>query len=173
LRASGSSVVVWDVRSGRRLWSREGVSASAMDITSDSRLLGLGTQDGQVLFLDLLTGQQAQPSLQASDRSIAFVAFSPDGHTLVVADDQAVNLWDLGSRKPVGDTFGPYAAYTPQLALEPNGRLLLVLGGNAEQWPTDVATWERFACGIVGRNLIPAEWADVLPNRAYRVVCSG
>jgi WD40 repeat protein len=173
LRASGSSVVVWDVRSGRRLWSREGVSASAMDITSDSRLLGLGTQDGQVLFLDLLTGQQAQPSLQASDRSIAFVAFSPDGHTLVVADDQAVNLWDLGSRKPVGDTFGPYAAYTPQLALEPNGRLLIVLGGNAEQWPTDVATWERFACGIVGRNLIPAEWADVLPNRAYRVVCSG
>ena len=167
----GSPVVVWDVRSGRRLWNREGVNASAMDITLDSRLLGLGTQDGKVLLLDLRTGRQAQPSLQASDRSIAFVAFSPDGHTLAVADDQAVNLWDLPSRKPLGDTFGPYTAFTPQLVLEPNGRLLIVLGGNAEQWPTDVATWERFACGIAGRNLTPAEWADVLPTRPYRRVC--
>ena len=170
---TGSNVVVWDVRSGRRLWGREVVNASATDITPDSRLLGIGTQDGKVLLLDLRTGQQAQPSLQASDRSIAFVAFSPDGHTLAVADDQAVNLWDLRSRKPLGDTFGPYSAFTPQLVLEPNGRLLIVLGGNAEQWPTDVATWERFACGIVGRNLTPAEWADVLPTRPYRRVCDG
>jgi WD40 repeat protein len=169
----GSPVVVWDVRTGRGLWSREGVNASAMDIAPDSRLLGLGTQDGKVVFLDLRTGQQAEPSLQTSDGGLAFVLFSPDGHTLVVTDGEIVKLWDLPSRKPVGDAFGPPGAYTPQLVLEPNGRLLIVLGGNAEQWPTDVATWERFACGIVGRSLTPAEWANVLPDRAYRKVCSG
>jgi hypothetical protein len=57
------------------------------------------------------------------------------------------------------------------MVLEPNGRLLIVLLGNAEQWPTDAATWERFACGIVGRNLTKAEWSDVLPTRPYREVC--
>ncbi|MBV9000186.1 MAG: PQQ-binding-like beta-propeller repeat protein [Solirubrobacterales bacterium] len=170
---TGPNVVVWDVGSGRRLWSSEGINASAMGITPDSRLLGLGTKDGKVLFLNLRTGQQAQPSLQASDRSIAFVAFSPDGHTLAVADDQAVNLWDLSSRKPLGDTFGSNSAFTAQLVLEPNGGLLIVWGGNAEQWPTDAATWERFACGIVGRNLTPGQWANVLPTRPYRRVCDG
>jgi WD40 repeat protein len=144
-----------------------------MDITPDSRLLGLGTQDGKVLFLDPRTGQQAQPSLQATDGNITYLAFSPDGQGLAVADDQTVNLWDLRSRRPLGDAFGPWPGADPITLFEPNGRLLTVLLGNAEQWPTDVATWERFACGIVGRNLTPAEWADVLPTRAYRKVCSG
>jgi WD40 repeat protein len=149
---------------------REGVDAAAIDITPDSRLLGLGTQDGKVLFLDLRTGQQAQPPLQASDGNIALVAFSPDGHSLAV-DGDTVSLWDLRSRRRLGNPFGPWPATLPAMVFEPNGRLLIVLLGNAEQWPTDVATWERFACGIVGRNLTPAEWADVPPNRPYRRVC--
>lgn len=30
---------------------------------------------------------------------------------------------------------------------------------------------ERFACRAAGRDLTPAEWPDVLPDRAYRPVC--
>jgi WD40 repeat protein/class 3 adenylate cyclase len=168
--APGSAVVAWDAQSGRRLWRRDGLDAAAMAITPDSRLLGLGTQDGKVLLLDPRTGQQTQPSLKALDESIGNLAFLPDGHDLAVSGE-TVSLWDLRSRRRLGNPFGPYPAAIPQMVSEPNGRLLIVLLGNAEQWPTDAPTWERFACGIVGRNLTKAEWADVLPTRAYQNVC--
>jgi class 3 adenylate cyclase/WD40 repeat protein len=169
-RQPGSTVVAWSVRSGRRLWARHGLNPSAMDITADSRLLGLGTPDGKVLLLDLRTGHQTQPPLKATNGNIDHVAFSADGHSLAVSGD-TVSIWDLRSRRRLGSPFGPYPGTIPGMVLEPNGRLLIVLLGNAEQWPTDAATWERFACGIVGRNLTKAEWANVLPTRGYRKVC--
>jgi hypothetical protein len=57
------------------------------------------------------------------------------------------------------------------VAFEPNGRLLMIPLSNAFEWPTDVKSWERFACRVAGRDLTPAEWHDLLPNRAYRPVC--
>jgi hypothetical protein len=42
---------------------------------------------------------------------------------------------------------------------------------NAIEWPMDVHTWERFACGVAGRNLTRAEWHDLLPNRPDQAAC--
>jgi hypothetical protein len=59
----------------------------------------------------------------------------------------------------------------PNVVFEPNGRLLIGYLSNAFEWPTNLRTWERFACRAAGRSLTPAEWHDVLPNRAYQSVC--
>jgi class 3 adenylate cyclase/WD40 repeat protein/tRNA A-37 threonylcarbamoyl transferase component Bud32 len=169
-----STLVAWDARTGRRLFAPRTFAdqADALDITPDSREIGLGTEDGQALFLDARTGREAQPPLQAAAGSIGYLSFSPDGHALTVAGaDNAVNVWDLRTRKHVGNPFGPYPGEVPPTYFEPDGELLIVLPGNAVQWPTDVGTWERFACGAVGRNLTRAEWAELLPNRSYQRVC--
>ena len=59
----------------------------------------------------------------------------------------------------------------PDVLFEPSGRLLLPYLSNAEEWPTDLPTWERFACRVAGRDLTPQEWHALLPNRAYQHVC--
>jgi hypothetical protein len=59
----------------------------------------------------------------------------------------------------------------PSVAFEPNGRLLMTYVANAFEWPTDVRTWERFACQVAGRELAPQEWHHFLPGRPYRRVC--
>lgn len=171
----GSTVVAWDARSGRQLFSRSLPGhAQPMAIAPDSRTVGIGTQDGKVLFLNPRSGKPVQPPLQAAAGNIDYVSFSADGRSLAVgAADNAVSVWDLRSRKRLGNPFGPYPGTIPATLFEPNGRLLIVLLENAIEWPTDVRTWERFACQAAGRNLTHAEWADLLPNRPYRRVCPG
>ena len=169
----GSTVVAWDTRSGRQLFSRGvGDHATAIDVAPDSRLVGVATQDGKVLFLDARSGKPTQPPIQAATGNIAYVSFSPDGRSLAVgAADNAVSVWDLRSRKRLGNPFGPYPGIIPATEFEPNGRLLIGLLENAVEWPTDVRTWERFACRAAGRDLTRQEWNDLVPNRPYRQVC--
>jgi hypothetical protein len=38
-------------------------------------------------------------------------------------------------------------------------------------WDVSPALWSRRACDVAGRELTPAEWRDVLPDRPYRAVC--
>jgi hypothetical protein len=59
----------------------------------------------------------------------------------------------------------------PDALIEPNGRMLINYLSDAREWPTDVRAWTRFACRVAGRDLTPAEWHDLLPNRPYRPVC--
>jgi WD40 repeat protein len=165
--------VAWDARSGRQLFIRAaGVHATAMDIAPDSRLLGVGTEDGHVLLLDTRTGRQSQPPIQAAAANIAQVAYSPDGRSFAAAAvDGTTSLWDLRSRKRVGNPFPPSPGTIPELAFEANGRLLIGGLSNAVEWPTDVRNWERFACDAAGRDLTRAEWHDLVPNRDYRPAC--
>jgi WD40 repeat protein len=129
-------------------------------------------EDGKVLFLDARNGRPMRQPLQAAAGNIGSLSFSPDGRTLAVgAVDNAVSVWDLGSRTRLGSPFGPYPGWLPGTTFEPNGRLLILVPEQATEWPTGVLTWERFACRDAGRDLTRAEWNDLLPNRAYRRVC--
>ncbi len=63
--------------------------------------------------------------------------------------------------------------WLPDIAFEPNGRLLIFQLAATIEWPTDRPTLQRFACQIAGRDLTPEEWRELLPNRPYRRVCLG
>jgi WD40 repeat protein/class 3 adenylate cyclase len=170
---SGSTLVAWDTRSSRQLFSPgRDVSAAAFDLSPNSRLLGVGTGDGKLLLLDARTGRQTAAPIQVAAGIVSQVAFSPDGHSFAVAsNDHTASLWDLRSHKRLGNTFGPFRGTVPAVSFEPNGRLLIDLLANAVEWPTDVRTWERYACRAAGRDLTRAEWHDLTPNRAYHPVC--
>ena len=171
--SSGSTLVAWDTRTGAELLRRSaGVQTTSFDVTPDSHLIGIGTADGKILLLDARTGRQDGTPTNVASGHVASVAFSPDGRTFIASsNDGTASLWDLRSRKRLGNPFPPYPGAVPAVVFEPNGRLLMIPLSNAFEWPTDVKSWERFACRVAGRDLTPAEWHDLLPNRAYRPVC--
>jgi WD40 repeat protein/class 3 adenylate cyclase/tRNA A-37 threonylcarbamoyl transferase component Bud32 len=170
---SASTLLAWDARTGRRLFSLGNpVDAEAFDVAPHSRLLGVGTGGGTFLLLDASSGKRIVPPIRVATGGISTVSFAPDGRSFAVSsDDHTVSVWDLRSRSRLGNAFGPYLGTVPDAVFEPNGRLLINLLSNAIEWPTDVRTWERFACKAAGRDLTRAEWHDLLPNRAYQRVC--
>ncbi len=168
-----STVVAWNARTGAQLFRRTGgVQATSFDLAPDSRLLGVGTADGKLLLLDPRTGKREGEPIQVAAGNIDQVSFSPDSATFAVAsNDGTASLWDLAARKRLGNPFPPVPGAVPAVEFEPNGRLLIAYLSNAFEWPTNVRTWESFACRTAGRDLTPGEWHDVLPNRAYQPVC--
>jgi WD40 repeat protein len=170
-----SSLAGWNVRTGRLMFRRTlADDGDALAITADGRLIGVGTQDGKVLFLHPRDGTTAHPALQADAGNIEYLAFAPDSQAFAVgAADNTVSAWDLRSRRRLGNPFGPYPDIIPGALFEPTGQLLVILEEEAVQWPMDPPRWERFACQTVGRSLSRSEWADLLPDRPYQPICPG
>jgi WD40 repeat protein len=100
------------------------------------------------------------------------ISYSPDGHLLAASSfDQTTTLWDLKSRKRLGESFPVKQGVIPAAHFAPDGNLLIVYLADAARWPTSVEAWKKYACQVAGRDLSRAEWADLLPNRPYRRVC--
>jgi WD40 repeat protein len=171
---SGSRFAAWSVHTGRELFRLDsGVGAEAFDVAPHS-LLGVGTAGGTFLLLDARSGRRTAPVIQVAAGEISQVSFSPDGHNVAVSSpDHTASVWDLETRSRLGNPFGPYLGTYPSALFAPDGHLVINLLANGVEWPMDVATWERFACQVAGRNLTRAEWRDVLPNRPYEKVCPG
>ncbi|MBV9167722.1 MAG: PQQ-binding-like beta-propeller repeat protein [Solirubrobacterales bacterium] len=168
-----STVASWNARTGRELFSRRLANhATAIAFSPDSRLLAVGTEDGHVLFWDARGGVEAAPALRVSTGNVAQIAFSPDGSTMAAAShDGSTTLWDLRSGTQIGGSFPERPNVITSPVFAPNGKLVIDYLADAAEWPMDVASWERFACQVAGRNLTQAEWRDVLPNRSYMQVC--
>jgi WD40 repeat protein len=169
----GSTVAIWNAQTGARLLQRSLADhTTAIAFSPDSRTLGLGTESGQLLFWNARTGAPRAAPIHAANGNIDSVSFSPDGSLIAAgAYDGTSTAWDLRSHRQVGNTFPEQTAAAPGVVFQSNGRLLIDYLADAAQWPMDVATWERFACQVAGRDLTHAEWRQLLPTRAYRHVC--
>jgi WD40 repeat protein len=164
---------VWNARTGARLLQRSLVDHTTSGAFSpDSRMLGLGTQSGQLLFWDARTGAARAAPLHAANGNIDSVSFSPDGSLIAAgAYDRTSTVWDVRSHLQIGNTFPEHVGAAPAVLFEPNGRLLINYLADAAEWPMDVRTWERFACQVAGRDLSRTEWHAILPTRPYLHVC--
>jgi WD40 repeat protein len=169
-----STVAAWDASSGRQLYSRRlSNHATTIAFSPDSRVLGIGTENGQVMLWNARQGSSAISPLHVASASIAALSFSPDGKQLAVSStDESTTLWNIASRKQVGDSFPSRPLVITVPVFERNGRLLIEYLADAAQWPLKVGAWEHYACQVAGRNLTRAEWRAVLPNRSYMRVCA-
>ena len=89
----------------------------------------------------------------------------------VGSHDGSTTLWNLRSRQRIGSSFPARPNVIPDPEFEHNGRLLIGYLADAAEWPMNVGAWERFACQVAGRDMTPAEFNQILPNRPYMHVC--
>ncbi|MDP9300848.1 MAG: AAA family ATPase [Actinomycetota bacterium] len=167
-----STIEVWDARSGAELFSpRVDAHATSIAFSPDGGLLGAGTEDGNVVLWNARDGTRLGSPIPVATSAIDPISFSPDGRLLVgSSDDQTATLWDLRSRKRLGSPFIGQGVI-PVAYFAPSGDLIIDFLGHGAQWPTDLQTWERFACQVAGRDLTQDEWSDLLPDRPYQHVC--
>jgi WD40 repeat protein len=123
-------------------------------ISPDGRLLAF--QHGQSIgFWDVAGRRETGPRITVPGRFISAVAFSPDGRTVAVADDdRAVRLFDVASRRRTG---APLPAATDgadpdDLAFSPDGRTLATTAGNGTVRLWDVARHRPIGAALTGHT---------------------
>jgi WD40 repeat protein/class 3 adenylate cyclase len=168
-----SIIQVWDTASGRLVFSPHVTEReSSIAFSPTSAVLAAGTSDGKILLWDANRGTPVQAPIQLAASNVQAIAFAPDGRQLGASLQSGETLLlDLASGQRMGTSFPVAAGTITAPDFTGKGDLLVVGNGTAGDWPTDLTSWERYACQVAGRDMTPTEWANVLPNRPYQHVC--
>jgi WD40 repeat protein/class 3 adenylate cyclase len=168
----GSTVEIRDASSGRQLPSpRVPGQPYAIAFSPGTPVLGIGTPDGKLYQWNIERDVQVGPVITVAASNVLQIAYSPDGKLLEASlRDGSTRLIDLESGQQLGNSFPTVNGFTVPL-FTATGDLLLGYVNTATDWPTGLAAWEHYACQVAGRDITPAEWASVLPDRPYQHVC--
>jgi WD40 repeat protein/DNA-binding SARP family transcriptional activator len=150
-------------------------SARAVAFSPDGRFVATGEEDGEVRLWSTVNWKPFGKPPERSHGHILTISFSPDSRTLVTSsDDGGVRLWDVATQKPIGTALPGLDQHWVSAAFTPDGKRLFTYydTGQAYRWPVTESAWKRQACSVAGRELTPAEWQDVVPDRPYERVCS-
>jgi WD40 repeat protein len=186
------TVTVFDVGSGREIWSSHRVGrVGQVAFSPDSETLAVVSQD-DVAASSILTlweiGAWDEPrSLVLPGSGGLGVEFLRGGEVFVTTSEVAgrdgfggadgssgAQLWDAATLEPIGEPLllgaTGRAGYVDRDA---RGERAVIGsgGGMALVWDLDVSHWEDMACSIAGRNLTRAEWAQYLPGEPYHATC--
>jgi WD40 repeat protein len=145
------SFSVWDVRTGKRLYTRSvRNSAIALSFSPDGEILAVGGNEGSLSLWDTSTGErirEAGPREPPGLMLTSGLAFSPDGTTLLVAYfGRSPSLWEVPScreiRWPLGAEEGEVHNYCS--AFSPDG-VFAAAGGRTGVWVWEAATGRKVA----------------------------
>ena len=129
---------------------------------------------GEVLIIDLHTGEPVRPAVRAHAAGVFWAAFSPDGTRLVTAaDDGTVVLWETATATQLARVTIPVPGLV-SAEFRLDGTLLLVPWGEVSSlyvWDPAPARAAAFACRAVGRDLTEAEWRASFGDRPFQDVC--
>jgi WD40 repeat protein len=132
---------------------------------------------GEVLVLDLRTGEPVRPAVKGHASGVFWAAFSPDGARLVTAaEDGSVVLWETATGSPVARVSIPVFPSAASAEFRADGTVLIVPWGidpAVYVWDPEGARAAAFACRAAGRELTEDEWRDAFGTLPYREVCAG
>jgi len=196
-----NTVVLWDVRNGRRLGQPlEGhaTSVESVAFSPDGSILASRDSDDTIILWNAHTlkpihqlfdvDQNADPGTYSPPASAGLV-FNSNGSILASAAIQngtfSVTLWDVASQEPVVHPFqedqdslsGHYALNS--IVFSADGKQLAAIAtsdpylSHITFWNIDIGSWQSLACSVAGRNFTLAEWQQFANNEPYMKVCSG
>ncbi|WP_152049248.1 WD40 repeat domain-containing serine/threonine protein kinase [Tautonia marina] len=128
----------YEVASGRRLTSYDGVEGSVIDleISPDGRWLAGAISTHRLMLWDLATGRLVTTIDGAHRSSVLSLAFSPDGQTLVTSGmDGVIQLWDVEPLRSRARLVG-HAGQVFGVAISPDGQTIASVGrdGSIRLW---------------------------------------
>ena len=139
LVVNAHSVSTFDASSVRRLRSAAITPAptapSAAAISPDGATIALGSQTGQVSFVDPSTGH-ARPGTGAHGTAVTTLTYSPGGRAVAsTGNDNKVIIWDPQTARPAKVLTAP-AEQVQYVAFSPGGTTLYTasLGGVLLEW---------------------------------------
>jgi len=156
--AYDGTVRLWDLAARRPLARPIPVDSGpqrgrlvVMALSPGGSTLAVATQKGTVRLWNIATGRPIDEAFRGHTQRMRAMAFSPDDAILATADDTTVRLWDVASRRQLGDgveAVVPPPPGGPALAFRPDGAVLAVADHNRRVRLVDVASHS-----IVGQPL--------------------
>ncbi|MFB4314172.1 hypothetical protein [Actinomadura sp. 21ATH] len=155
------SLVFWDValrrESGPRITIPEHTGhITALTFGPGGRILATASPDDRtVRFFDTSTRRQiGAPLNNAVDGGISHdMAFGPDGRTLAITSPNGtVRLWDVASRRQVGNTLSGHTGTVYATAFSPDGRTLATGAADETVRLWDVATQRQIGPPMTGHT---------------------
>lgn len=147
------------------------VGADITSVSLDGVLVGAA--GGQVTRYDLSTLGPVD-DLPGARGEVNTLQFSRDGTVLVAtSNDQTVSVYDVASRRRLGDPIVSSAPFGYPAYLRPDGRAVAVTDERGVAvWDLDPARQLTAACRLAGRNLTETEWTThVCSLGPYRPTC--
>jgi WD40 repeat protein len=141
-------------------------------IAADNRTVATSSHDGTVRLWDLETSQELA-TLRGHTSSTDKVAFTPDGSILASASwDSTVRLWDVKSRTLIM-VFNAHSKDVRGAVFITDGRTIATVSADftAMVWSVDPEHAAKRVCALVGRDIIPEDWSEIVPDLPYRQVC--
>ena len=150
------------------------IDGQLVEISPEGRHAAVGGSGGEVLVLNLDTGEPVRPPVVSHDVVVASLTYSPDGRQLLTSGpDSSVGLWDRETGLLVARVVAPQRFNEAAFRHDRNSVLIAPLwGGPVQEWDTRVDSALEFACRVAGRDLTEAEWTEQFGDRPYRHVCS-
>jgi WD40 repeat protein len=151
LLASGflhGNLLVWEVGSGKKLYSYAAHEASIVSVAFSPNNLWLasGSRDNQIKLWEADTGKELQ-TLKGHKAEVSAVAFSPDGQWLVSAShDKTIKLWRVATGREAHSFIGHDMQITSAI-FTPDGQTIV-----SGAWDRTIRLW-NVATGRTIRTL--------------------
>lgn len=167
----GSSFIdVYDGETGEHLAGpQEGPLWSAVSLDG----IVVGARGGEITEYDLETLEPVG-TFPGARGEVNALQFSADGKVLFAsANDQTVSIYDVATRRRIGDVIPTFSPHIGPGNLRPDGMAVAVNQRNGVViWDIDPQHLAEAACILAGRNLTQSEWRTYMSGfGAYRSTC--
>ena len=126
-------IKIWDAthldekQEGRTVYTNN-ITHFRPSFSSDSKRLAVGGRDGEILILDVETGETLKSIANAHGEKVSCVAFGPNGKYLAsCSSDKTVRIWDTHTGRQV-DILFEHKGRVLSVAFSPDGKHVASVG---------------------------------------------